>query len=346
MAGLHKQRERTVISLRPLNGADNSFLGTFSDAISEQGYGVREFRWSSLGLRKTDFIFLHWPDELLRTKRKIGLIRSLGKLAVIQVAKMLWGTKLIWIAHNAMPHDAAKVNSLSQRWFLRLLDGVIFLSEYSRKLIFELYPEIGTRKTLLTVHGHYRRAAVTRETPCVMPSGEIQLVLFGRIRPYKNIEPLVEAVASIPSGIRLLVAGMATDSALCAAIEERSRQAANVRLDFREFPINDAELESIVDSADAVVLPYRNILNSGSALFSLSRNRPVLAPNMGALPELRFTVGQEWVYLYDGEFSQQVLVNFREWMLRTNRGCTAPLDAYEWDRIGHKLGEFIETMNA
>lgn len=346
MAGSQKQRRRTVISLRPLGSADNRFLGTFSQAIFEQGYCVREFRWTSFGLRKTNFIFLHWPDELLVTANTIGMIKSLSKLIVILVAKMLWGAKLIWVAHNEMPHDAAEVNSLSQRWFLRLLDGVIFFSEYSRKLICGMYPELHTCNTLLTVHGHYRTAAVTHETPHIVPRGDIRLVQFGRIRPYKNTEALVEAVASISTGLRLLVAGRATDSTLCAAIEKRSRQAANIKLDFREAAIDDAELETIVDSADAVVLPYKHILNSGSALFSLSRNRPVLAPNMGALPELRSTVGQEWVYLYDGEFCQQVLVNFREWMLNTSRGCTAPLHAYEWDPIGQKLRDFIETMSA
>ena len=336
----------TVISLDHISRADNPFIRAFSQAISEHGFIVREFRWSSLGLRKTDFIFLHWPDDFFTTKGKLGVIRSFIKLIALQIAKTLWGAKLIWIAHNAIPHDARNLNSLLRPWFLRLLDGVIFLSEYSRKLVGELYPEVREIKTLVVVHGHYRGVAVTRETPYVTSSGEIHLVQFGRIRPYKNIETLVDAVSSMSSGVHLLVAGMAGDRSLCAAIQKKSRQAANIKLDLRESPIGDAELETIVDSADAVVLPYRNILNSGSALFSLSRNRPVLAPNMGALPELRATVGQEWVYLYDGEFCQQVLVNFREWMLKTKRGRTAPLEAYEWDRIGTKLREFIDIMSA
>jgi glycosyltransferase involved in cell wall biosynthesis len=178
-----------------------------------------------------------------------------------------------------------------------------------------------------------------------MPTGDINLVHFGLIRPYKNIEALVDAASSISSGICLLVAGMAMDSEYCAVIRARARQAAHINLDFRETPIGDAELETIVDSADAVVLPYKNILNSGSALFSLSRNRPVLAPKIGSLPELRDTVGEEWIYLYEGEISQQILLEFKEWMLKTNRASIAPLDAYGLSRIGQDLRNFVEAMN-
>ena len=111
-------------------------------------------------------------------------------------------------------------------------------------------------------------------------------------------------------------------------------------------PSSDAKFEAIVDSADAVVLPYRNILNSGAALFALSRNRPVLAPNIGSLPELRETVGSDWIYLYHGEFNQCVLIDFIAWMRRTKRSEVAPLDSYAWSRIGRDLGEFIELIRA
>jgi beta-1,4-mannosyltransferase len=335
--------EKTVISFLPLSTDTNVFAALFSQAVSKQGYTVREFRWSSFGLQRANFIFLHWPDSLFAVEGKMGLIKSLVELAVIQIAKLLWGAKLFWVAHNAVPHGASNSTSFVTRSFLRSLDGVVFLSEYSRKIIESLYPEVRTCKSLVTVHGHYRGATFTKETPWEMSTGDIQLVNFGRIRRYKNIEVLVETVSSI-SGVHLLVAGMLEDRLLGAAIEAKAKLATNITLDFREHPISENDLAAIVDSADAIVLPYKNILNSGSALLSLSRNRPVLAPNMGSLPELRDTVGPSWVYLYDGEFCPQVLLDFKEWMLKTNRGSVAPLGAYDWSRIGAELHEFIETV--
>lgn len=345
MREFDERSEKTIISLLPLSNPSNRFLAMFSQALSEQGYIVQEFRWNSLGLAKTSFIFLHWPDEFFAPLNNIEAAKSFVKLAVVHIAKILWSTKLVWVAHNAAPHDSASVNSFLKWCFLRSLDGVVFLSEYSCKLIGDLYPEIRACDSLVTVHPHYRGSSISHETPCAYPTGDIHLLQFGQIRPYKNIEALVDAVSSISSGVRLSIAGMVMDRALSATVQAKVQGLSHITLDFREAPIGEAELEMIVDSADAVVLPYKNILNSAAALYSLSRNRPVLAPNMGSLPELRDTVGHDWVYLYDGKFRAGVLVEFREWMLKTRRATSAPLDAYELSRIGQNLRGFIEAMN-
>jgi len=117
-------------------------------------------------------------------------------------------------------------------------------------------------------------------------------------------------------------------------------------MDLRDRPIDDASFEAIVDSGDAIVLPYRNILNSSAALFALSRNRPVLAPNLGSLSELRKTVGSDWIYLYNGEFNEGVLIDFLAWMRRTKRGEAAPLNSYGWSQIARDLAQFIELVRS
>jgi glycosyltransferase involved in cell wall biosynthesis len=339
------QPDKTIISLLPLKFSWKiDFVNMLSEELSKQGYAVRAFRWKSLGLQKATLIFLHWPDEFFVNNGRVRTIKSFIKLGVIHIAKIMWNTKLVWVAHNAAPHDAVTVDSILRRWFLGSLDGVVFLSQYSRTLIEALYPETCKCSSVVTVHGNYRRTAITREAPWNVPIGNIRLVHFGQIRPYKNIEALVDAMSSTSAGVSLIVAGMVMDRSLGAALQDRSRGSSHIELDFRKAPISDAELEAIIDSADAVVLPYKNILTSGAALLALSRNRPVLAPNIGSLPELRDTIGHEWVYLYDGEFSQQVLVDFREWILSTERGGIAPLDAYELSRIGQDLRGFVETM--
>jgi beta-1,4-mannosyltransferase len=344
--GSKRKRMTRVISLDHVIRADNRFVGAFSLAISDPRWIVRQFRWSLFGLPRTDLIILHWPDDLFVARGWRGQVKSIAKLAGLMTAKLLWGAKLVWVAHNAVPHDSGTQTSICRSWFLRSLDGVVFISQHSRSVVEEMYPSIREVPSLSVVHGHYRTTAATRETPYVRSGEDIRLVQFGRIRPYKNIETLVDTVSSLQSGFHLLVAGMTCDLSLCAAIEERSQKTSNVKVDIRSSPIADAELEAIVDSADAVVLPYRNILNSGSALFSLSRNRPVLAPNIGALPELRDTVGDEWVYLYDGDFCKETLLNFREWLLHTRRAPSAPLEAYDWDGIGSKLRAFVVALGA
>ena len=49
-------------------------------------------------------------------------------------------------------------------------------------------------------------------------------------------------------------------------------------------------------AADAAVLPFRDILTSGSAILALSHGRPVIAPAMGCLPG---TLPADATFLYD-----------------------------------------------
>jgi hypothetical protein len=127
-------------------------------------------------------------------------------------------------------------------------------------------------------------------------------------------------------------------------MQRNSQRAPHVVLDFRSIPLDDAELEAAIDGADAVVLPYKTIMNSGSALLALSRNRPVLAPNVGSLPEVRECVGADWLYLYDGDFREEVLRDFERWLRKTDRSV-APLGPYEFSRIGRDLRGFIDAMS-
>jgi beta-1,4-mannosyltransferase len=336
-------RKKTVISLAPLNLPVNRYVDLFSKAISDQKYITREFRWRPANLWRTNVVILHWPNEFFTTDGRSATIKSIIKIAAIRLSKYLWRTRFIWVAHNAAPHDTEKRIPQVTRWFLRSVDGIIFLSNYSRDLIGNLYPETRGRHSLVTVHGHYRDAALTPPTESPTPTGNVKLVYIGVIRPYKNLEALVDA-AKRATGLELLIYGVMRDRSLGDALLAKAGQTQHIVLDLRDTPIDDVTFEAIVDSGHAVVLPYRNILNSGTALFALSRNRPVLAPNIGSLPELREAVGADWIYLYDGEFNEGVLIDFLAWIRSTKRCKVAPLDSYAWSRIGRDLRQFIESI--
>jgi glycosyltransferase involved in cell wall biosynthesis len=339
-------QRRKIISPLPFENPANAFVGLFSQALTDQGFILRRFNWKWMGLQRTDFVIVHWPEYEFTADCPLGMVKPLVKLSALWLSKLLWGTKFIWLAHNATAHDTQASALPILRSFLNSLDGVVYLSKFSYDRVRESAPRIYNCKSLVTVHGHYREAFATQATARRRLDACTNLAYIGQIRPYKNIAELVAVASSISPGLNLSVAGRVADHSLRAAIEASAHGAPHIHLDLRDDIIADAELEAIVDSADAIVLPYKQILNSGSALLALSRNRPVLAPRMGSFPELQEKVGTEWVYLYDGDFNQQVLVDFMKWMRETKRAEIAPLDAYEWSRVGRDLREFIESLDA
>jgi glycosyltransferase involved in cell wall biosynthesis len=154
----------------------------------------------------------------------------------------------------------------------------------------------------------------------------------GRIRPYKNVPALLDAFAALPDpAARCLVTGAATDATLRRTIEAAATADARVRLDLRHLRAGDVAVAH--RAADLVVLPYREILNSGSALLALSLDRPVLVPRRGALGELAAQVGDDWVRCYDGDLTPAVLGDALAWARETPRAARAPLDDFAWPTI-------------
>ena len=96
----------------------------------------------------------------------------------------------------------------------------------------------------------------------------------------------------------------------------------------------DSRLGLMLRAADLVVLPYRAIQNSGSAILALSADRPVVVPALGAMTELADQVGLDWVHTYDGEFSTDVLIESLHWLRHRTGGDSPDLSGLDWNHIG------------
>lgn len=340
-------RSTVRVGVLPSSSAQNCFVSRFTTAVADAGFQVVDVHWLPAGLREADVIILHWPDEFFRSPTLRGAI-SLSKILIRVNFSRLWrGTRLIWVAHNAKPHEAQRASRLLPWCFVQSLDGVVFLSKYSLEVIHALYPATKRLPTLITVHGHYRDVMVTKPRPAVPGKNHINLVFFGQIRPYKNLERLVACARELTSSaMTLTIIGRAVDSGVTARLQSASEEVENIHLDLREESISNSALEAAIDLADAVILPYSNILNSGAAIMALSRNRPVIAPRAGSLVELEAQIGSSWLHLYEGELTVGLIKQFLAWMRNRVYAPEANLSPLEWGPISKSLGEFIGRVRS
>jgi glycosyltransferase involved in cell wall biosynthesis len=333
-----------VVAIKPVADPSNSFVRQFSQAVAAQGYAVRDFDWGKLGQAGRSVAIIHWPFELLGGGGIAGVPRLLKRHLDLAAARRA-GMKVIWVAHNAKPHDGSRVSRELMAWFLRSIDGIFYLSEISREIIAAEYRLPARLAHVVSVHGHYLDVMDTPLKPADPVGPEVRLGYFGQIRPYKNLDVLAQAVADLAGeGVALTISGRRSHAGLAETLEAAARAAPNLRLHLPPQPLPDAELEATVDAAHAIVLPYRDILNSGAALFALSRARPVMAPRLGSLIELQDQVGPDWVWLYDGELTPEVLRAFTGW-LRARGPATGPdLTAFGWDRVGRDIGRLLAAV--
>jgi len=142
-------------------------------------------------------------------------------------------------------------------------------------------------RTFLPVHelgGAIPSRAAARATLGV--GGNVAL-FFGHVRPFKALDVVLRAWTRLRHPATLVVAGEAWwDSG-----EEYRRLAFELGLtqkqvlfDFRFIP--DSEIATYFSAADVVLAPYRTEAQSGVALTAFHFARPVIASNVGGLPEI------------------------------------------------------------
>jgi glycosyltransferase involved in cell wall biosynthesis len=212
--------------------------------------------------------------------------------------------RLVWTAHNVLPAEPMFIDDIrARRRLVAACDLVIAHSTSTLEQLASL--DIVGHRSVVIPHGPFTAAAQSA-SPRTPGDGQAprELLFFGKIRPYKGVDILLEALAALPAelDVRLTVAGECGDRSLrdeLTGLALRSRGRVTLRLE----RIPESEVARLLQQADAVVLPYRRITTSGSGVLALCHGRPLVVPDLPGLAELP----DDCVIRYDG--TEQGLAN-------------------------------------
>jgi beta-1,4-mannosyltransferase len=328
------------------NRRGNPYNWLLSRSVERWGWSVEEFTPAALLTTRPALWHIHWPDRFLNRRRfASALVRSTGVLVLVWLARRL-GIRVVWSIHNLQSHDGFHPRLERRFWsaFTRQVDAIVGLTEEGVRAARARFPTLTTVPGTVVPHGHYRgeyprevgRDEARRELE--LPADARILLFFGRIREYKNVPRLIRTFRELTGDdLLLLVAGEPDSPALADTIRREASDDARVRLALHH--VADETVQHWFAAADLVVLPYAEILNSGTALLALSFDRPVLVPGKGAMEELRAAVTERWVRTYPGDFTASELDRALAWATAAEREDTAPLEAMEWDRIGERMAQ-------
>lgn len=314
----------------------------------DAGVRVRDFKRGVLICDVPDVWHLHWPEQCLNEPSHVrAALRTRLLLAQLKFARAR-GIRVVWTVHNTRPHERLHARLERAFWpsFLALLSGWIALSKAGHAMALEHHPQLARIPSAVIAHGHYRDwypAPTPKEEARIclgLPTDAIVLLYFGQIRPYKNIEHLLEVFARLNRQDMFLVIAGSGRTEFIGPLRRSASSQPNVKAELRF--IGDGEVATFFGAADGVVLPYRDILNSGTALLALSMDRRVLVPGLGAMQDLADAVGDGWVIRFDGELSSSTLERFAGASLATPGSPN--LSAFDWNKIGRLHREFFEAL--
>jgi len=253
--------------------------------------------WRAAGAR---LVHLHWVFGFSLP----GAGRFPPARRVAQAWFALWlrtirllGVRLVWTAHNVLPHAPVFADdAAARRALVAACDLVVAHSPSALTGLAAL--GAAPRRSAVIPHGPL--APVPPAASLRAPGsggGPRRILFFGKILPYKGVEDLLAAFAAVPAdaAATLLVAGQCDEESLRSRLRALAL-AGGERIALRLERIADQDVAPLLRSADVVVLPYRRVTTSGSAMLALAYGRPLILPELDAFAHLP----REAIVSYDG----------------------------------------------
>ena len=302
---MNKQQK---ILMMPDYRQDNPYQYLLAKELRSQSYNISDYISFSSNYRRVFPLFravkdnsatvlhLHWLTPYLKGETWLTRLLYSLKLVIDLGLTRLAGIKLIWTIHNHLSHNTQfpKLELWLRKSITKLADEII-VHNYSNAEYLQQTGQINSQtNSKLTVipHGHYRDVY-----PPGISQGEARAKLnlttdgflylnLGMIRPYKGIENLLQVWQSnqiIFQSHTLLIAGKPINESYQTHITTLTTKANQII--FQPHFIPSEKIHLYFSAADVIVLPFSNILTSGSLILAMSYHKPIIAPRQGGIAE-------------------------------------------------------------
>lgn len=221
---------------------------------------------------RPDIIHFQWLPLPLVDSRLLGLFRKVAPLVLT--------------VHDTNPFNGDPSASLQQRGFFRSLnefDRLIVHTAQGRERLCSA--GVPASRVLVLPMGMHLDPLPYVDDPM---TGPMTFLLFGKVKPYKGLDLLIEAFASLHpllrEDARMWVVGKPyMDMAPLQALAERLGVADQLVIEPRF--VGDDEVAGLFAPGTVAMFPYREIEASGVLSIALACGRPVIASNLGSFAE-------------------------------------------------------------
>lgn len=191
--------------------------------------------------------------------------------------------KIVLAVHDPMPHSAAISNRfiirLNRFWGFRLVKNFIMLNAIQKDECVEIN-HLYKKNIFDSKLGRYDYLKMYKTKDIV---SDKYILYFGQITSHKGLDYLLPAMVElhrmIPN-VKLILAGKGKYDFDISLYEKLNY------IEFRNRYIPDDELAQLIHGSLFVVCPYKDATQSGVIMSAYAFNKPVIATNVGGLPEM------------------------------------------------------------
>ncbi|AWI06385.1 glycosyltransferase family 4 protein [Clostridium drakei] len=275
----------------PLRNDSNLYIKIVAKCIEDAGYDVCDLQDALKSIKSMlalKVVNLNWYENLDNEPYMMFVKRTM----LIMLLKLLH-IKIIFTCHNKMPHEVK--NERLMKFFIRFLckksDAIVGLSSDTYQVLSEYVNDNELKNKLHIIpHVTYKGSYIDKKVDFRMQlniNKDTFVILFvGAIRPYKNIELIIEAAKYFKDKKIVFVIAGGGKKEYLDSIRRDCKELDNIKLVLRF--IENEEMFSLIKSSNILLIPYnvKTSLNSGVAILAFSYKHTVICPNIGTLNDI------------------------------------------------------------
>lgn len=283
----------------------------------------------------------------------------------LNVFYKLMGKKIVFTAHNVNLRERDEKNTVFNRLTLKFMYHVVdHIFVHTEKMKVQLMEDFIVNENKVTVipfgmNNIVPQTALSRmeaRRKLKLTGRDKIMLFFGNIAPYKGLDCLIWTLPHLKRKIndfKLIITGRIKNSEAYWENIRRIIKEHDLRKDIIERIeyIPDEEIEFYFKSADVLILPYKNIYQSGVLFLSYSFGLPVIATDVGSLkeyviegktgficqPENPQDLAEKICLYFDSELFKNLEVNRKEIMQYAAETCS-------WDMIAEKTHSVYKSV--
>ena len=336
---MKKCLQKKRIFLFPYDISNNRYIQDLIDSLRDKDMIIiGENKKKEILFSNYNIAYFNWLENQIVSNKKIISLFRLYLVKVLLFILRARGKKIVWTYHNKFPHEN-KFSDIGKKVMDIMYnnsDVVIVHSKYAKQYCRELYSNVD--KIMYINHPNYLNSYKPIDKN--IDTEIINIGFFGAIRPYKNIEILINMFKSIKSKkIRLSIYGKPYNKSYKEEILELCKEDSRINLDLRF--IDDEEISNIFSTIDILFLSYgeESFLTSGSAMLSFSLKTPIIAPKLAMFEDYK---DKSYAFLYsDIEEVKTIIDNIssmdRQRILQLGEQAFSHAQKNSWKQMAENL---------
>ena len=228
---------------------------------------------------KPDVLHLQWLPFMEVVGWEIPIIKFIKRISP--------KTRLVLTIHNIYPHNMSserkKAYNARFRKASSLFDDFIVHTKISKEDVFR---EFGLRaeKVHVCCHGVFDPKGVTISLE-YRKDGKLHILQFGGQSFYKGTDLLVDAVCGLDDERKKRIETHIVGGISQSFLTELKAKDIDSIITWKAYFLTDEELYQEINAADLIVLPYRNISQSGVLLLSIFFGKLIICSDLPSFKE-------------------------------------------------------------